>query len=315
MLLPNEIIIYLEVFFNPKVVFSTFHKKYLYEQNDILLFNEEYLDEKVLELLININYHLQNGLNNEEFLDNLLHTINQNLDWSKKYYPTTLAHFYSENSLIKSLYDLNTEITLDEPFTLLDITTNSDSYIILKESIYNSYTIHMENMQNLTNNFADPLDFEKSKVIFVYSLLKRSLIKINNYLLSLKEDFKFLDFTNFDFKDRLMRFDIEINEKEIFPQEKGNFTLSKVDVANLFYLLKEENILSFSQDYQSNNVKINRFIERNFTYKNEMNNYIEIKNINKEFSKIVPTKGDYHINFLKEFIQILEKRKDSLESK
>jgi hypothetical protein len=91
--------------------------------------------------------------------------------------------------------------------------------------------------------------------------------------------------------------------------KKCNITLNKIDVANLFYFLMEEQLFVFDKNEAQNKVSFQRFIEQNFTYKDDDDLQKNISRINKEFSKIGYANKSSHFAFINFLINKLEERK------
>jgi len=98
--------------------------------------------------------------------------------------------------------------------------------------------------------------------------------------------------------------------------EKCSSGLNKSDLAQLFYILMDENILFFDNYNQKcNRSKLQLFIEENFTYKGDSGLQTTIDTISKQFSE---SKGftyrDKQIKFIENIIHVLEERKAKLIS-
>lgn len=98
--------------------------------------------------------------------------------------------------------------------------------------------------------------------------------------------------------------------------EKCSSGLNKSDLAQLFYILMDENILFFDNYNQKcNRSKLQLFIEENFTYKGDSGLQTTIDTISKQFSE---SKGftyrDKQIKFIENIIHVLEQRKAKLIS-
>lgn len=311
MLLPYEINEALIKFLNPKITFASQYNQYLYNDKGLLKIDEEYLKKESLKLLVSINQHLQQGISNKVFLSDLLEIISKKFDWFAAY-PT--YEIKSIDNLTTSIKLTNKTVNvseLKENFRIDDIVNNTSHYNDFMNKEDNYYAWHMERFLESTNNFEDPLSFEKAKLLYVFDLLKESLEAINDYIDSLQINFEFIDFKDFDYEDYLFKNGFKY-DNNVIVVDKGHFAYSKIDVANLFYFLKDEKILQFHSDDRKDGTKMNRMIERNFTYKSESGSEVTISNINKEISKVSFANPELHLNFLNRLIEQLEKRRNRL---
>ncbi|WET03934.1 hypothetical protein P0R33_06245 [Flavobacterium sp. YJ01] len=95
---------------------------------------------------------------------------------------------------------------------------------------------------------------------------------------------------------------------------KSSFT--KIEFANLFYILMDEGFLFFEiLDKKNNRIGFQKFLENNFTYSGKNDKQCEIKNISKEFAE---SKGytyrEKQIEFLNLLIFRLQERKSRIEN-
>jgi hypothetical protein len=95
---------------------------------------------------------------------------------------------------------------------------------------------------------------------------------------------------------------------------KSSFT--KIEFANLFYILMDEGFLFFEKlDKKNNRIEFQKFLECNFTYSGKNGRQCEIKNISKEFAE---SKGytyrEKQIEFLNLMIFRLQERKSRIEN-
>ena len=93
-------------------------------------------------------------------------------------------------------------------------------------------------------------------------------------------------------------------------------SLSKIEFANLFYILMDEGFLFFEiLDKKNNRIEFQKFLENNFTYSGKNDKQCEIKNISKEFAE---SKGytyrEKQIEFLNLLIFRLQERKSRIEN-
>ena len=99
-------------------------------------------------------------------------------------------------------------------------------------------------------------------------------------------------------------------------KEKCKSCYSKIEFAQLFYILKDEGILFFdTANEKKNRSKFQIFLENNFSYLGDNSQQSKIKSISRQFSEC---KGyiykDKQILFLEELITKMQERKNRLAS-
>lgn len=98
-------------------------------------------------------------------------------------------------------------------------------------------------------------------------------------------------------------------------KEKCRSSYSKIELAQLFYILMDEGLLFFeSADKKDNRSKFQLFLVNNFTYAGDQGIQVGMKSISKQFSE---SKGytykEKQIKFLEDFITRMQDRKERLE--
>ncbi|MFH7012420.1 hypothetical protein ACHRV5_11135 [Flavobacterium sp. FlaQc-52] len=88
-------------------------------------------------------------------------------------------------------------------------------------------------------------------------------------------------------------------------------TLNKSELAQLFFILMDEDILIFDEhDKNRNRGMLQCFIERHFTYRGDKGLQTPISKISKEFSEAKGfTYREKHMLFLDKMISLLQQRK------
>lgn len=109
--------------------------------------------------------------------------------------------------------------------------------------------------------------------------------------------------------------DVENKTSSVSSNEKCKSCYSKIDFAQLFYILMDEGLLFFdTTDAKNNRSKFQFFLENNFTYADYKGGQSKIKSISRQFSEC---KGyiykEKQIKFLNEFISVMYERKRRLE--
>lgn len=92
---------------------------------------------------------------------------------------------------------------------------------------------------------------------------------------------------------------------------------NKNEIAQLFYILMDEEILFFDDiNEKENRSKMQKFIEDNFTYFGDFGNQVSIGRISKQFSEAKGfTYGDSQLKFLDKIIKVLQKRREKIGAK
>ncbi len=92
---------------------------------------------------------------------------------------------------------------------------------------------------------------------------------------------------------------------------------NKNELAQLFYILMDENVLFFDdKNSKQNRSKMQEFIEENFTYFGDLGNQVSIGTISKQFSEAKGfTYGDKQLKFLDQIIEVLQKRREKIAFK
>lgn len=97
---------------------------------------------------------------------------------------------------------------------------------------------------------------------------------------------------------------------------KCRSSYTKIELANLFYILMDEGILYFdSNDTKKNRSSFQKFMSENFTYNDNEGSQKIISTISRQFSECKGyTYKVKQIRFLDEFISVMQERKKRLES-
>lgn len=114
-----------------------------------------------------------------------------------------------------------------------------------------------------------------------------------------------VSYKNFDFS------------QNVLFQSKCGSHYNKSDLAQLFYILMDENILFFDGiNEKCNRGKMQKFVQENFTYKGDSGYQVTIDTISKQFSE---SKGftykEKQLKFLDKIILQFEKRREKLVKK
>jgi hypothetical protein len=97
-------------------------------------------------------------------------------------------------------------------------------------------------------------------------------------------------------------------------QSKCSSHYNKSDLAQLFYILMDENILFFDvKSEKYNRSKMQQFVEGNFTYTGDAGFQVSIDTISKQFSESKGfTYSEKQLKFLDKIIWLFQKRREKL---
>lgn len=103
--------------------------------------------------------------------------------------------------------------------------------------------------------------------------------------------------------------------KVLSSPDKCRSSYSKIELANLFYILMDEGILYFdSNDAKNNRANFQKFISENFTYNDNDGGQKVISTISRQFSECKGyTYKIKQIKFLDDFIAVMQERRRRLE--
>jgi len=130
-----------------------------------------------------------------------------------------------------------------------------------------------------------------------------------------------------DILDNFFRLDMRVKKIEnllLLNESQNNLSLSerckstysKSELAILFYILMDEDLLFFDPaDVKKNRISFQKFVSENFTYRNNEGVQKKITRISRQFSECKGyTYKDKQIKFLDDLIGILMERKTKLEN-
>jgi hypothetical protein len=105
------------------------------------------------------------------------------------------------------------------------------------------------------------------------------------------------------------------NSKALSCSDKCRSSYSKIELANLLYILMDEGILYFdSNDAKNNRASFQKFISENFTYNDNEGGQKIISTISRQFSECKGyTYKIKQIKFLDDFIAVMQERRRRLE--
>lgn len=306
--LPFQIENKLDKFLKPKIGFTTIYNQYLYNDCWLAEITKETLRKESLEILELVNDHLIAGLNTKTYLKELRQMVLIKLDWYRENSIKELVFIENAITKIHKIDYCHINAPEDVKYAINDIIEGKESVIDLIQE-EESYYYDLYRFRKEFNNFTDPIDIENVKLNYVLDLHYESVSSIYRYIDCILEDYERINFEKFDFEKLLINFEFMVPKNTIDFSKKCNITLNKIDVANLFYFLMEEQLFVFDKNEAQNKVSFQRFIEQNFTYKDDDDLQKNISRINKEFSKIGYANKSSHFAFINFLINKLEERK------
>lgn len=221
-----------------------------------------------------------------------------------------------ENLLfLKDIEDIINKKT--KHFEMFEMKSSNDVDVYLKylkEDRFNKDFLFMLEINEEKTIEVD--EANRNEFIRVFNLAKNYAYILYQFVDGLIVDFEHIDFNEFDFDEYIKNHNIELFQ-EFSNQEnlKCLINYSKIDMAQLFYLLLDEKIFHFSENERENKVKIQKFIEQNFLYKGKQDEISEIRAINKEFSKVGYNGEEIQLKFLSDFRDMISLRINKISSK
>ncbi|MBR9847302.1 MAG: hypothetical protein GYB35_14905 [Algicola sp.] len=255
--------------------------------------------EEVKQLLFK---QLKYGLNHEEILEKLVDRIWKRLQTVNKYNKIT-PEIIKEFSEIK---DLPIPHKL-KPYSSINWFEKYSERNGLEIDLGKDRLSYLDNKSEKLNNYKTPMDFEYGLLFYSIQKYNEALSHLHSYVFSLKSNALFIDFKN-----------LELEEIDSVSKKTtvGNFNLDKKRVAHLFRILMEENLIIFDDNNEkSNDLKMKKFVENNFTFQNTSGGRIPIKTFNREYSEVCSSLSanvSKHKAFIDDLINILKQRKNRL---
>lgn len=304
MSLPTSIQYQLNNFLKPRLTFNPTHQQYTFDDHWLINVSEDYFKKEALTIVRNINEHLKVGKDNKHFLSYLLQITEKRFDWYQHYdFPDIRSFYKIAETIISKDYTENLAPDV-EKYSQKDIIEN-----IIDFSAEITYYADLRSYSKEFDNYSNTIDYERVKLHYVLELHYEYVQKIAAYIDSLLEDCERVYFSKFDFDT--LPFIKELKDPIVLNGilKKCKTSLTKVDVAHLFYFLVDEKMLVFDQNERQNYILVKKFIEENFTYKDDDGDQKNIVNINKEFTKLGFSNKEPHRKFIDKLIATLEERR------
>lgn len=288
------------------IKFNEKNNQYLFKGKWASEIDEDYFEERILKLKIQLQAHLKIGNNNKQFLTGLLETIWNTVDWYKENSSYRLAFIEQIKAKIKSDSNIETKPPLEK-----------FDHEFIKNFQYDTeveksdYVLHFQRYAKETNNYKEVLDFEKVKLLYCIHLFTESLLEFYYFVYSIKDNLDFIDF------DKLMTEDYIFSNN---PEKvKCHVNLKKNTAAQLFNILISEKYFFIDKHDEKNNKQLmQKFIEENFTYKSikdKKEKQLDIVYMTREFSELHWENLNGQIEFIDDFISKLENIKEKIEKK
>ena len=243
--------------------------------NNIYKFNTISVDEidvTIFETEANIlKYSLLTFLNNvenkAEFLHAVLKELKTNLDWYYEGKIRNFSNFYPIDKLTVNTVNETAKSNSKYPIDYIrefngEINDKYDGifyYLILNKSV--------------TQNYKNPLDFERVKLHYIIVKYFDSLLNLQDTLLSIVEDFNYYGIVDF-------------NPAEIIDNvTRCNSKLGKFQTAYLFKILFDSKLFYYDHiDSEKNEKLMIQFLDKNFRYTRRDKKLEDIKNVGKELT-------------------------------
>ena len=312
MILSSDIETQVNTFLKPSIKFNSLYNQFVYNNKWINEVTQELLRDELLNILKDITSHLKFGKNTKDFLKYLNQLVDKRIDfYEEKKGATGFGFNEFKIADISAIDNWDGNAPADEKFSIKDIVEGNESVIDLIHQ-EQSYYLDLYRFSKEFNDYSNPMDIELVKINYVMKLHYEVIIKLYQFVNEILEDYENINLSEFDFENLLNKHGFTEPKETIATIQKCHISLNKVNVANLFHLLLDEKLIFFHRDEKQNKVLLQKFIEKNFTYKDDDNNQKSVANINKEFSKVNYSNTESHIIFLESFISKLEDRRSRL---
>lgn len=263
--------------------YSEEYEKYIFKGNWASSITEEYFNSIIEKIETDLLYQLKVGSNNDQYLKELLEITGKSIDLFRE-------HLIGE--LIKKAKDA--DINISDNIPLPPTVLVGRDYELPDPSVESPVAI-----EDYIINKQESLTIEQKYLYRSYLFFQEAIVKLNSIIMRWEQDLPFTDFSKIELS--------QITNKE--ENVKCHSKLSKIDLARLFYFLRENKILFMDSTSSRNNSELNKFIESNFTYlSSTTKEQEEIKGINKEFSVVSGAlyKED-NIEFFQKLVNDLQK--------
>lgn len=277
----------LEVFLTLNVKFHKKYEQYLFQENWVSQPNYPFYKNKIITLKKLLINHINNGLENKLYLSTIRDKIRNSM---AKFYNEDygdFSFFEKTDTLIKNAsnelllppveefdYDYFLKQTYIEKY-------KEDDFVQLDEDILN---YHDFLKKNFDSSKTTKVEFERTKLMYAIICYQDIVYDFLNYIEYLYYNYEYINFSkNEEVKDEEI-----VTEEEIesyMNENKCKLNINKKTFAKFINILMMDGIVYFdSSDAANNKILIQKFFEKNFSYKGSDGNQKEIKSLNKEFA-------------------------------
>lgn len=287
------------------ISFSTIHNSYLFKNKWVNEYDESIFQDQIDHIKGLLHIHLKNSVNQAEYLQNILDQIWKRIEWldKNKAFSPKFFELYS-HKISKNNNPIDNFKSNDEKYQKFmnnDLEVGSSDF-----DLFNYIRFHSEEM----NHFENIIDFEKGLLINVIDLYRNALINFYNYIYSIHMNVELIDFKNYDFEHLET---IPVTRK---IEKACNINFDKKSIALFFRILLEERVIVFDEsDKYKNEFEMKKFVQDHFTYLNEKNEHVPIKNFNREYSEMKSREDKYvgkQIKIINSLSSIVDKKKSDL---
>lgn len=245
--------------------------------NNTYKFNNVFVDEiKIEKFENNINslkqsmiFLLKRMEKKEFFLSRALGQIKVLMDWYKNNQINKFSNFYILEELISKTE--NRQMSY-QPKYILESIQNFDTDI---DDKFDEIFYYLIFNKTTTNNYENPIDFEKVKLHFVVTKYFESLSNFIEFINSIYTDIREYGITNFE------------EFKIIENVSRCNSKLSKFQTIYLINLLFKNEVFYFDNVDSDNNKKLQLdFLNNNFKYTTRAKKLEDVQNAIKEYSNL-----------------------------
>lgn len=293
----------LDDFLKIDVQYNSKYDQYLFKGEWTYKVNDLYYENRLEKLKSLLFKQLKEGQKNKEFLLEILDEIKEKFNFFQNWDYDEFAFFEHAGILIRTSgrlktvppaekYDYNyfhNKIYLEN--------YKDETFLTIDDEIYD-YHEHLADIFNEPN--VTKLEFEQSKLMYCIINFVDNIRVLQNYIESLHQDYDYHNFSATTSDTILIK-----------SSEKCHVHLSKIETAQLFSFLFQEQFITMQDEDTNEESHIKKFIELNFTYQNQRTKKHEnIKNINKQFSELVSDHKESQLKLIDSLISKLEARKE-----
>jgi hypothetical protein len=289
-----------------KISHSVTNNQYLFNNRLVNEIGEDYYENAVNNIKMLLHKALKNGTNHSEYLQSKLDIIWKHIEYIERYKCYSPEFFDLYSNKIRPV-TINENTTFSNTDLYEKYKEDSEQISATENDMFAFLNFHSENL----NQYKTQLDFHKGLLLYAIDKYREIVKDLYYFLYSIHMNVEFTDFKNLDFEIFVK------SNKTAKPKRLFHFNLDKKSIAHLFKVLIEEDILVFdgTNDYM-NTLTMKKFVEDHFTYLNNKNQKVVIKNFNREYAE-ANSLQDNEINKQEEvlnyLIGILEKRKAYLK--